>query len=228
MTVVEKLFSMAVRWTVQTELGAISVEARSESKARRAVARFHPLRVVERVELAPLARAGALVADLPTDIDMAVRAPAGEHGEPLWTLCVYEGGQVTVRREGAAWITVPAYVVAELRTVWRVVDMARAARDGAAIMGQVAMLLLHEVVLSAPALHPSEEVTHATAGRHPDGLSGYACVTDPGGRFDEKLAVVSHMPPRKELDRSAFAAAACFVERVGAVGALWAISAARS
>lgn len=185
----------------------LRVRARSAAKALRTARRAHPVYtpISAQSRASRPTSAGALLAVLPEGVDHRCKG---------WTVVRFSDGSATVER-GRTGVMLPGYVAAELRTVGDAMRLAVAALDVPMLVALAADVLLHGVVLSAPAQHPRPEATHATVGAHPDNRGGYACVTDPGA------------VPIATRDRSAFDAALRFVDVVGPAGCARAIDRAR-
>lgn len=213
----ERRFGAAVSWEVTatgcgwTTPFTVHVRARSAPKALRTARREKPGCVPIEATLTepPRVTAGTLLASLP-ETEHRVKAAGSS-----WTIVAFADGMVSVgERGGSRSALIPSYIGRELRTVGDAVRTALPAADRYRVIGQVAMVLLHGVVLSAPPSYESAAVNRVTVGHNPAGRGGYACVTDPGGVF---------VPG----ERTAFFAALLFVDNVGAAGAVWALGQAR-
>ena len=143
-----------------------------------------------------------------------------------WMLDTFADGAVDVSDTDGCGALLPAHVASDIATVADAVTAALAARDRYRVIAIVAHVLLHGIVLSAPAQHPAGSVRHATCGRHPDGGDGYACITDPGGVV-VSVRQVTRAGGTYVDDRTAYAAAVAWCDHVGYAGALWAIAKAR-
>ena len=227
-------FSRAVQWEVEMTFVAeapplmLTIEARSAPKAARAARRRLPGCTPTRVTLLEPERvpAGAELASLEVGREHRVRSDRS-----WWVFSIFADGMMSIAERGTGHrrSVLPPYVLLDLRTAGDAARYAARVWNIYSVIADVAVVLLHRVVLSAPALYPAPALSHVTVGAHPDGRGGYCCVTDPGG-VQISCTQVAGRGLRDEVhepDRSAFAAGAKFVEIVGEAGAQWAIDRAR-